>query len=123
MVSSRDTITRIRKLLKKYNPLVFYLVETRANEARLRRFCGKLGKDWKWAAMVANGYSGSIITFWKRHIGCVTPVAISRYALHLVISDNNDADWVFAVIYNDTWIRGQRRLWQELSSLSTLNLA
>lgn len=73
--------------------------------------------------MVATSYSGGIITLWKRHISCVTPVAISRKALHLVISDFNNASWVISTICNNSRVRGQRLFWQELLGLSSLNLA
>lgn len=122
-VSGCDTISRIRRLLVKHKPLLCCLVETRADEVRLRRFCAKLGKEWEWAAVAANGYSGGIIVLWKRQVGCVTPMAISRFALHLVISDNSNSDWFVSVIYNDSRVSGQRRLWHELSGLSSLNLA
>lgn len=49
---------------------------------------------------MAEGYYGGIITFWRKCIGLVTPVAISRYTLHLVISSDTTDTWVISVIYN-----------------------
>lgn len=61
-VSSRDTVSGILYLMKKFNPVILCLVETRANDERLERFCSKLKPKWNWAAIVAEGYSGGIIT-------------------------------------------------------------
>lgn len=85
-VSSRDATSRIFYLMKKFNLIMLCLVETRANDNRLQRFCSKLKSQWKWAAILAEGYFGGIITIWNCKIGYVTPLIRSRFALHLVVT-------------------------------------
>lgn len=53
-VSSRDTISRILHMLKKFKPIIFCLVETRTDDARLSRFYSNIENRWHWAAIVAN---------------------------------------------------------------------
>lgn len=63
--SGRYTFSWIFHLIKKFNPSIFGLVETRADDNRLDRFCLKLRNSWCWAAIVADGYSRGILMFWK----------------------------------------------------------
>lgn len=79
-------------------------MKTRADDTKIIVFCAKLGKEWDWAVVVANGFSGGIITLWRKHIERVTSVTVSRKAFHLVISYNNNVDWVLYIIYNATQI-------------------
>lgn len=53
-VSSRDMISRILHLLKKFKPIIFCQVETRADDARLSRFYSNIENRWHWATIVAN---------------------------------------------------------------------
>lgn len=121
-VLGRDTSTHIWHMIKTHNPLIFCLVETRADSVRLEKFCNRLGRAWHWAAILLEGYSGGIIIIWKKHIGRVTPMARSRSALHLVITPDNQKSWVLFTIYNSNRIHGQRLLWNELSGMSSANL-
>lgn len=57
-VLSHDTISIILHLLKKFKPMIFSVVETRADDARLTRFCSKIENRWHWASIVTNGFSG-----------------------------------------------------------------
>ncbi|XP_039145509.1 uncharacterized protein LOC120282722 [Dioscorea cayenensis subsp. rotundata] len=121
-VSSPDTTSRILYLLKKLKPAIFCLVETRANDNRLQRFCSKIKDPWKWVAVLAEGFSGGIIIIWNKNIGVVTPLVSSRYALHLVVTASNSNSWILSTIYNSNVIHNQRLLWKELSGMNSLNL-
>lgn len=121
-ISSRDTFTRIKFLMKKFKPLIFCLVETRADNGRLDKFCSKIGKCWAWAAIVAEGYSGGIIVAWQRHIGKVTPIVRSRFVLHLVITNCRNESWIISTIYNSTRIQEQSAVWFELSCLASITI-
>lgn len=101
-VSGSDTTSQIKQMMRKSKPHIICLVETRANENRLNRFVSTIDHKWGWAAIEANGYSGGIIAIWQRQIGLVTPVARSRYALHLVISAGSHSDWVLSIIFNSS---------------------
>lgn len=103
--SNRDTSSRIKFLMKKIKPLIFCLVETRADNGRLDKFCCKLSNHWAWAAIVADGYSGGILVFWQKHLGKVTPLVKSRYVLHLVITNSKNESWVLSTVYNSSHIR------------------
>ncbi|KAJ0975083.1 hypothetical protein J5N97_017048 [Dioscorea zingiberensis] len=52
----------------------------------------------------------------------VTPIANSRYSLHLVFSTEKPKHWVLSVIYNSQNIHLQKVLWRDLTGISTLNL-
>lgn len=78
--------------MKKYKPILICLVETRTNDDRLQRFCSKLKYPWKWATVLAEGYSSGILTIWNHKIGDVTPLVRSRFALHLVITADQSND-------------------------------
>lgn len=67
-------------------------------------------------------FSGGIITFWRSHLGLVTPIAASRNVIHLVISTGNLYSWILSVVYNSTRIQDQHLTWAELSGMSSLNL-
>ncbi|XP_039138794.1 uncharacterized protein LOC120276131 [Dioscorea cayenensis subsp. rotundata] len=108
--------------MKKIKPLIFCLVETRADNGRLDKFCCKLSNHWAWAAIVADGYSGGILVFWQKHLGKVTPLVKSRYVLHLVITNSKNESWVLSTVYNSSHIRVQSSVWLELSGIASTNL-
>ncbi|KAJ0971107.1 hypothetical protein J5N97_019066 [Dioscorea zingiberensis] len=117
------TVARIRALMRNLKPDVMCLVETRADENRALKLCEKFTKHWEWAAIPAIGMSGGIITLWNPRVGQVTPIAFSRFSLHLVISTTaKPKEWVFSIVYNSQNIYLQKFLWHELSAISTLNL-
>lgn len=119
-VSSQDTTSRIFHLMKKIKPIIFYLVETRADDDRINRFYSKLGKKWNWVFIIAEGLSGGIIVIWNKNISYVTPMARSRYALHLVITINPTNSWIMSIVYNSIRIHEQCVLWNELSCMTSL---
>ncbi|XP_039120948.1 uncharacterized protein LOC120257557 [Dioscorea cayenensis subsp. rotundata] len=95
-ISKWDTSSHVLRFIRKHKPSLLCLVETRANEDRLNRFCGKLPNSWDWAAILANGYSGGILVTWNKSLGLVTQVSISRHALHLIISIGS-ANWLISM--------------------------
>ncbi|XP_039119691.1 uncharacterized protein LOC120255989 [Dioscorea cayenensis subsp. rotundata] len=120
--TGRDKINRIRRIMRENHVDLFALVETRANEDRILRLCNQFARVWNWVAIPANGYSGGIIVFWLKHLGKITPVAHSHRALHLVFSSFADHPWIISVVYNAQHLKVQQRLWNELSSVSKLDL-
>lgn len=108
--------------MKKFRPTLICLVVTRANDDWLQRFCAKLKSQWKWAAILAEGFFGGIITIWNHKLGYVTPLVRSRFALHLVMTTGLNMNWIILAIYNSNSFQGQRRLWYELSGMNSLNL-
>ncbi|KAJ0969863.1 hypothetical protein J5N97_022740 [Dioscorea zingiberensis] len=52
----------------------------------------------------------------------VTPIAISRFSLHLIISSEKPKEWVLSVVYNPQNIQLQKALWQDLRFFSKLSL-
>lgn len=120
-ISSRETYIRLRQLLRKHNPTIFCLVETRADSARLNRFRSKLSQVWDWAAILDEGMSGGIIVLWKRNIGQVIQMVVSwpcilssLLILTLIIL------FLSSIILIDFAIRFF--LWQELNRIAALNL-
>ncbi|XP_039130894.1 uncharacterized protein LOC120267295 [Dioscorea cayenensis subsp. rotundata] len=96
--------------------------ETRANADRLARFCRKVSKHWDWAAILSDGFSGGIIVLWHKSVGVVTPVSVSKRALHIIITNNSSKTFLISVIYNSSRFRKQCFLWNELSKLSALHI-
>lgn len=88
---------------------------------RIRNICDKINHCWHWAAIPSNGFSGGIIMLWKRDLGRVTPVVVSRFALHLVISSNEET-LILTTIYNSQILFEHKGLWKSLSKLSHLSL-
>lgn len=116
----RKTSNRVLNLAKKHNSSLVCLVESRADEVHLNRFGTLVPKSWDWAAILADGYSGGIITLWNSRIGHVTPIAASQRALHLIISLDSINHIIISVIYNSHRFRAQCSLWQELTCISNL---
>lgn len=87
-ISSGDTSTRLKRLIKKYSPTIAYL----------DHFCSKITHLWDWAAILAEGMSGGIIVLWRKDIGRVTPLAVTRKALYLIISSNPSSNHIVSVI-------------------------
>ncbi|KAJ0976534.1 hypothetical protein J5N97_012008 [Dioscorea zingiberensis] len=112
----------IKTLMRKHRPVMVCLVETRADAARATKFCNKLSNSWDWAAIPAQGMSGGIIILWKKGVGRVTPIASSRFSLHLVLSTDKPKHWVVTVIYNAQSLIMQNRVWKELSLMASLDL-
>lgn len=84
-IPNRDHVNFNFYMINQVNPGLFCLVETRANQERILRFCKELGNNWKWAGIQSHGFSGGIITFWHLYMGDVIPTSMSRYVFHLVI--------------------------------------
>ncbi|XP_039123479.1 uncharacterized protein LOC120260105 [Dioscorea cayenensis subsp. rotundata] len=121
-ISSRDTSSRVFRIIQSHKPAVVCLVETRADSDRLDRFCRKIPKTWDWAAVLANGFSGGIIVMWHKSIGRVSPIAVSRRALHIIITDNSSNAFLISVVYNSYRICNQCYLWNELSRITLLQI-
>ncbi|KAJ0983259.1 hypothetical protein J5N97_011514 [Dioscorea zingiberensis] len=120
--SNPRTTGRIRALMRELSPNIVCLVETRADEGRAKTICKKFSKAWEWAAIPANGMSGGIIIFWKHEMGLVTPLAHSRYVLHLIVSNEKPKEWILSVVYNSQHIQVQKSVWCALAGMSSLNL-
>lgn len=120
-LSSKATINRIRHLMQTLHPSLVCLVETRANADRADRFCAMFTRNWNWAALLADGFSGGVIILWNKHLGQVSPIAVSRRALHLVISSSRFTSCIISVIYNSNHFTSQQKLWVELSKISALS--
>lgn len=73
-------------------------------------------------AILAEGYSGGIITIWNSNLGYVTPLAKYRYVLYLVITTDTTKTLIISTIYNSNLLQGQCLLWNELSDMNSLNL-
>ncbi|XP_039130816.1 uncharacterized protein LOC120267185 [Dioscorea cayenensis subsp. rotundata] len=98
------------------------LTETRANDDRVNRFCRCLPVSWDWSAILADGFSGGILVAWRKVIGRVSPIAISRRALHMIISPNQFGNCIISVIYNSVHFHSQCSLWNELSRFSSIGI-
>ncbi|KAJ0965278.1 hypothetical protein J5N97_026416 [Dioscorea zingiberensis] len=118
--SGRDTVDRIQWMLNNLDVTILCLVETRADNERISRFCEKFKRKWEWAAIPAMGYSGGIIILWKKNIGKATPIAISRYALHLILTLDDESTWIISTVYNNQLVAVQQSTWEELSKLATI---
>ncbi|KAJ0961508.1 hypothetical protein J5N97_002012 [Dioscorea zingiberensis] len=120
--SSPKTVGRIKALMRTLQPDIVCLVETRADEQRTLKFCRRFTKHWQWAAIPAEGMSGGIITLWKQRVGRITPIAQSRFSLHLVLSSEKPKEWIVTIIYNSQHGNIQKALWKNLSLISMLDL-
>lgn len=120
--SGWDKMNRIKTMKKEFKLDIIALVETRADDLRIRRLCAKFSKQWNWASIAAEGYSGGIIILWLRKIGKISPVAHSRRALHLILSLPCGNHCFISVIYNAQNITLQNSLWKELSQVANLNV-
>lgn len=109
-------------LLKPINLLLFALLKPEQMLIGLTVFCKKISKDWEWAAILSDGFSGGIIVFWHKSIGTVTPLASSRRALHIIISHDITKTFLISIIYNLTRFRSLCVLWHELLKLSSLQV-
>ncbi|KAJ0967159.1 hypothetical protein J5N97_024076 [Dioscorea zingiberensis] len=108
--------------MRSHQPDLICLVETRTDQNRAINFCNKFSRGWQWATIPAQGFSGGIVTLWKQRVGMVTPIATSRFALHLIISSKNPKQWLLSVIYNAQNIQFQKGLWMELEIFSSFDL-
>lgn len=121
-ISEWETSSRVIYIIKQHKSSLVYLIETRADDARLDRFCAYIPRSWDWASIIGEGYSGSIIALWNKNIGWVTPIAASCRALHLIISLDNVTHVVVSIVYNSHLLCAQCSLWQELTRISSTNL-
>lgn len=60
--------------------------------------------------------------FREKTIGQVTPIVVSRCALHIIISTNSTNSFIVSVVYNSNHFCKQCLLWHELSKISSLCL-
>lgn len=114
-----DKINRVRLMNRNHKPMIMYLIETGVDCDHVFRFCSTFSRGWNWAAIVANGYSGGIITLWRDGLGHVTPIVKSNYILHLVISNPSLDSLIISIIYNSYKVHIQKRVWGELTRLAS----
>lgn len=62
------------------------------------------------------------MTFWKKGTAAVTPIALTRNVLHLVISSTHLDGWMFSLVYNPKALGAQTQVWMELSKLARLQI-
>ncbi|KAJ0987028.1 hypothetical protein J5N97_005384 [Dioscorea zingiberensis] len=117
-VSGKDTVSRIKNMLKNHQIMICCLVETRADAPRILRFVKHLDNGWHWATIPALGFSGGIITFWRKNNFVVTPISRSRYILHMVITGSTQQPWLISTVYNAQRLEDQKVAWAELQGLS-----
>lgn len=121
-ISNVNIVNRVQDLIHNHKPVVVCLVETRADEPRVLHFCRKFNRSWEWVAVPAIGMSRGIIVLWKETIGWVSPVAVTKACLHLVISPTPNDSWVLSIIYNGCTLACKRSMWAQLSGMSNLEL-
>lgn len=102
--------------------MIIGLVEMRDNADIADHFCTKISRNWKWATLLADGFSGDIIVLWAKALGQVSPslflvepFILSSFLIIPLIGS-------FLVIYNSNRLDSQCALWTELSRMSTLGL-
>lgn len=89
-ISARDTCSRILHFIRKDKPWIICLLETRANDDRVDRFCSKLPRCWEWAAILAEGYSGALLFYgivglaWLLLLRCLAGLCISFFLMSLL---------------------------------------
>lgn len=66
-------------------------------------------------SFIADGYSGGIITLWRKGTCPVTPIVKSKHILHLVLSTPSLDTWIISVIYNSHLVQVQKKVWVNLS--------
>lgn len=97
-ISSRDTSSWVFCLIKKHNLLLLYLVETRADSARVDQFNKKLPCDWEWVTILDDGYYAGIIVLWCKIIHQVMPIAISHEPYMSLFLFSSSVSWIIFVI-------------------------
>lgn len=116
-ISNVHIVNQVQELIKNHKPVVVCLMEPRVDEPRVLRFCRKFIR-WEQVAILAIGKSGGIIVLWKKAIGLVPPMAVTRNCLHMVISLNlND---VLSIINNGCTLAAQRSMWSQLTCMPNL---
>lgn len=109
-LSNSRTVEYLFDIMHRLKPDFICLLETKTNSDRILRFCNRLKPRWDWATILASGFSGGILILWRQQVGCVTPIAISKLALHLVITTSFDS-WVLFAIYNSQMLSDHKALW------------
>lgn len=77
-ISNPRLHSRIRDVMARLKPNFLCLVETKANAHKILHFYKKYHCWWDWAVIPSSGLSVGILVLWKKSIGNVTPVALSR---------------------------------------------
>lgn len=84
-------------------------------------FCRRF-RAWNWAAISYVGFSGGIITLWKKCFGTITSLAVSGNIIYLVISSVSHLSWILSVVYDGFKLDIHWNLWRELTGMSHLEL-
>lgn len=98
-IAARVTSTGVMNFIRQLKPVMVCLVETRTNDAKVNHFSARLPRSWAWAGFLSDIYSGGILVLWNKILDYVTPIDVSRRALHLIVSPNILMRLVIFVIY------------------------
>lgn len=107
-LANQNTLNHIGELIRLNKPVLVCLVETREDENRTLQFCTNFKRSWEWAAILADNYSREIIVLWKHFVGLITPIAILRLYVHLIISSQFPGIGILSIIYNGQSINAQK---------------
>lgn len=94
-----QTVDHVHDIVNNMNLDFICLMKTKVTTFQIRFFYNKFKHQWDWATIPSTGLSGGTIVFLSKRVGKVTPVAISKKVLHLVISSSTKR-WILSTVCN-----------------------
>lgn len=116
--SSPRFFRNLKELVKKYNPTVLVLLETRTTSAKANRILNSFHFS-KLAAVEAAGFKGGIWCFWDDTQICMEVINFDFQYLTLGVITNTKVQWVISMIYASPEIQNSAQLWRSLESMGS----
>ena len=104
-----QTVHELSIMVRKKDPLVLFLSETKLDENRLE----VLRCYWKFAGkfiVPSRGYSGGLVMFWSGRMG-VSISSYSHYHIDAIMDYQSTNAWRFTGFYGSPTVEGKSAVW------------
>jgi len=107
----------LKELIRKYDPTIMVLVETKISGRQAEEVCKKIGFDGQFR-VDAQGFSGGIWLFWKAQLVQIQILTSNTQFVSMEVTFNNLPSWTFTAVYASPQENSRQSLWQQLNEFS-----
>ena len=110
-------LNTLKELIRKYDPTILVLVETKISGRQAEEVCKKIGFDGQFR-IDAQGFSGGIWLFWKVQLVQIQILTSDAQFVSMAVTFNNLPVWTFTAVYASPQENSRQSLWQQLNEFS-----
>jgi len=117
---SASFLNTLKELIRKYDPTIMALMETKISGRQAEAVCKKIGFDGHFR-VDAQGFSGGIWLFWKSQLIQVQILTSDTQFVSMTVTVNNHPPWIFTAVYASPQEAARHSLWHHMNEFSVNN--